>query len=79
MVYAHTAHNRSVYASPPLAARATVLLGRSAYGLAPTQNLRHSLSALEMLRISLSGPPNRHIQPERYAKLRLNFFERNYK
>jgi hypothetical protein len=30
--------------------------------------LRHSLTALEMLRISLSGPPNRHIQPERYVQ-----------
>jgi hypothetical protein len=47
--------------------RATVLLGRSAYGLAPTQNLRHILSALEMLRIFLFGPPKRHIQPERYV------------
>jgi hypothetical protein len=26
------------------------------------------LSALEMLRISLFGPPNRRKQPERYAK-----------
>jgi hypothetical protein len=34
----------------------------------PTQNLRHSLSALKMLRIFLFGPPNRHIQPERYVQ-----------
>jgi hypothetical protein len=26
------------------------------------------LSALRLLRKRLSGPPNRHIQPERYAK-----------
>jgi hypothetical protein len=45
MGYGGTAHNRSVYASPPV--------GGSAYGFArsfatliPTQNLRHSLSAL---------------------------------
>jgi hypothetical protein len=51
---ATTAHNRTVYASPPV--------GGSAYGFArsfalliPTQNLRHILSALQMLRICLSG------------------------
>jgi hypothetical protein len=45
MGYGATAHNRSVYASPPV--------GGSGYGLArsiasliPTQNLRHILSAL---------------------------------
>jgi hypothetical protein len=43
-------------------------LGRSAYVLAPTPASTHSLPALEMLRISLSGPPNRRIQPERYAQ-----------
>jgi hypothetical protein len=30
MVYGATSHNRTVYASPPLAARATVCLGHSA-------------------------------------------------
>jgi hypothetical protein len=69
-----TSPNRTVYASPPV--------GGSGYGFArsiasliPTQNLRHSLSALEMLRISLYGPPNRRKQPERYVQLRLNFSE----
>jgi hypothetical protein len=45
-------------------------LGGSGYGfvrsiasLIPTQNLRHILSALQMLRICLFGPPKRHIQP----------------
>jgi hypothetical protein len=37
--------------------------------LIPTPKLRHSLVALEMLRISLFGPPNRRKQPERYAKV----------
>jgi hypothetical protein len=41
----------------------------------PTPLLRHSLPALEMLRISLFGPPNRRIQPERYAQCFLNFLE----
>jgi hypothetical protein len=36
----------------------------------PTPLLRHSLSALEMLRISLSGPPKRRKQPERYVQCR---------
>jgi hypothetical protein len=73
MEYGQTAHNRSVYASPPV--------GGSGYGFArsiasliPTQNLRHILSALEMLRISLFGPPKRRKQPERYATFLLNFF-----
>jgi hypothetical protein len=30
--------------------------------------LRHSLPALQNLRFCLFGLPNRHIQPERYAK-----------
>jgi hypothetical protein len=30
-----------------------------------------------MLRISLSGPPNRRIQPERYMQCALNWFENN--
>ena len=50
------------------AARGSGWLGRSAYGLAPTPASTHSLSALEMLCISLSGPSNRRIQPGRYAK-----------
>jgi hypothetical protein len=47
-------------------------MARSFATLIPTPLLRHSLSALEMLRISLFGPPNRRIQPERYAQLVLN-------
>jgi hypothetical protein len=66
-VSTQTSYNRPVYASPPV--------GGSGYGFArsialliPTQNLRHILSALEMLRISLFGPPKRRKQPKRYAK-----------
>jgi hypothetical protein len=40
----------------------------------PTANLRHILSALRLLRKRLSGPPKRHIQPERYAKFALEYF-----
>jgi hypothetical protein len=51
------------------------LLGRSAYGLTPTPSFTHSLSALEMLRISLSGPPNRRKQPGRYVQYAPKFSE----
>ncbi|MDR2742443.1 MAG: hypothetical protein LBB98_09870, partial [Treponema sp.] len=40
----------------------------------PTAHYTHSLPALKMLRIFLFGPSNRRKQPERYAKLHLNFF-----
>jgi hypothetical protein len=68
---AKTAHNRPVYASPPVGGSAPAT-ARSIASLIPTPLLRHSLPALEMLRISLSGPPNRHRaaglqQPERYV------------
>jgi hypothetical protein len=70
-----TAHNRTVYASPPVGG-----LGfrspRSVATLLPTAHSTHSLSALEMLRISLSGPPNRRIQPERYVQLPLKLVKK---
>jgi hypothetical protein len=50
-------------------------MGGSGYGFArsiasliPTQNLRHILPALVLLRKPLFGLAKRHIQPERYAK-----------
>jgi hypothetical protein len=74
MGYGATAHNRTVYASPPVGGSASAT-ARSIASLIPTPLLRHSLSALEMLRISLFGPPNRRKQPERYAKYGLNWLE----
>jgi hypothetical protein len=73
MEYGTTAHNRSVYASPPVGR-----LGRWFYQIIPlcfipTQNLCHSLPALEMLRISLFGLPNRRKHPERYPPFTLRF------
>jgi hypothetical protein len=67
-----TSHNRTVYASPPVGGSASAT-ARSIASLIPTSLLRHSLSALEMLRISLFGPPNRRKQPERYVQLGLKF------
>jgi hypothetical protein len=67
MGYGQTAYNRSVYASPPV--------GGSGYGFArsiasliPTQNLRHVLPALVLLRKPLSGLAKRRKQPERYVQ-----------
>jgi hypothetical protein len=76
MVYGATSHNRTVYASPPVGGSVSGF-ARSFALLIPTQNLRHSLTALKMLRIFLFGPPNRRKQPERYAKWVLNFFEKS--
>jgi hypothetical protein len=64
MEYGATAHNRSVYASPPVGGSGYGL-PRSIATLIPTANLRHILSALVLLRKPLFGPPKRHIQPER--------------
>jgi hypothetical protein len=62
-----TSHNRTVYASPP---NGRLGLRKTAVGAMRlcAVFLRHILTALEMLRISFSGPPKRHIQPERYVQ-----------
>jgi hypothetical protein len=75
MVYAPTAHNRPVYASPPLAARPPQRLGHSASPI-PTPLLRHILSALQMLRICLFGRPKRRKQPERYVQFDLTMLKK---
>jgi hypothetical protein len=60
-----TSHNRSVYASPPLAARGSIRLGR----YAPTAYSTHIFASPRNLRFPLSGLQKRHIQPERYVQL----------
>jgi hypothetical protein len=45
MEYAATAHNRTVYASPPVGGSGSVL-ARSIASLIPTPKLRHNLPAL---------------------------------
>ena len=66
MEYGGTSHNRSVYASGAVAP-----LGyekpQSAYGLYAVF-LRHIFAVAGTLRVPLSQPQKRHIQPERYAK-----------
>jgi hypothetical protein len=64
-----TSHNRTVCASPPVGGSASIRLAQSLRFI-PTPLLRHSLSALEMLRISLFALPNRRKQPERYVQYR---------
>jgi hypothetical protein len=63
-----TAHNRSVYTSPPVGGSASAM-ARSIASLIPTPLLRHSLPALKMLRIFLFGLSSRRKQPERYVQL----------
>jgi hypothetical protein len=71
-----TAHNRTVYASPP-AGGSGYGFARSIASLIPTKNLRHILSALQMLRKPLFGPTKRRKQPERYAPFALKLVENN--
>jgi hypothetical protein len=66
MVYASTSHNRTVYAAPAVAGLAGEKT-QSACGLCAFF-LRHIFAVAGMLRIPLSQPQKRHIQPERYAK-----------
>jgi hypothetical protein len=65
-----TAHNRSVYASPPVGGSGSEK-PQSAYGLCGVF-LRHILARRNATHCFMGGP-KRHIQPERYATLVLNF------
>jgi hypothetical protein len=69
MVYARTAHNRTVYASPPV--------GGSGYGFARSLRFapfprKTSATFWQGCKptVYLSALPKRHIQPERYVQLR---------
>jgi hypothetical protein len=62
-----TAHNRTVYASPPNGGSGYEK-PQSAYGLCAVF-LRHILTALEMLRISLFGRAKTSYTANRYAPL----------
>jgi hypothetical protein len=73
MVYGPTAHNRTAYASPPVGGSGYEK-PQSAYGLCAVF-LHHIFAVAGMLRIPLSQPQKRHIQPERYAKCVLNFLQ----
>jgi len=70
MVYGGTSHNRSVYASPPYGGSGYAKY-QSGFALCGIL-LRHIFTVAGTLRVPLSQPQKRHIQPERYAKGRLN-------
>jgi hypothetical protein len=73
MEYAPTSYNRTVYASPPVGGSGYEK-PQSAYGLCGIF-LRHIFAVAGTLRVPLSQPQKRHIQPERYAKWGLKFSE----
>jgi hypothetical protein len=65
-MYAPTAHNRTVYASPPVGGLGFVRLGHSAT-LHSHGSLRHILARRNATHCFMGGP-KRHIQPERYVQ-----------
>jgi hypothetical protein len=76
MGYGVTAHNRTVYASPPVGGSGYVL-ARSFAALIPTPKLRHIFAALVLLRKPLSGLQKRRKQPERYVQCPLDSFAKS--
>jgi hypothetical protein len=69
MVYGHTAHNRSVYASGAVAPSGYEK-PQSAYGLSAVF-LRHILARRNAAHCFMGGS-KRHIQPERYVQFALD-------
>jgi hypothetical protein len=61
------AHNRTVYASPPLAARGSVRLGHSATLHSHGSLHQHFVGPGLCFAKPLYGPPKRRKQPKRYA------------
>ena len=76
MEYGQTAYNRTVYASGAVAPSGYEK-PQSAYGLCGVF-LRHIFAVAGNLRFPLSQPQKRHIQPERYVPLVLNWLK-NFK
>jgi hypothetical protein len=68
-----TAHNRSVCASPPYGGSGyeKPQSGHALYAVF----LRHIFAVAGTLRVPLSQPQKRRIQPERYAKWGLKFLK----
>jgi hypothetical protein len=71
---AQTAHNRTVYASPPVGGSGYEKT-QSACGLCAFF-LRHIFAVAGNLRFPLSQPQKRHIQPERYVQFGLKLLEK---
>jgi hypothetical protein len=72
MEYGHTAHNRSVYAAPPVGGLASIRLG---HGLRlPRLIPAHFVSPGLCFAKPLYGLAKRRKQPERYVPFGLKFF-----
>jgi hypothetical protein len=69
MLAEKTAHNRSVYASPPLAARSAFWLGHSATLHSHAKTPPHFVGPGLCFAKPLSGLAKRRKQPERYVQL----------
>jgi hypothetical protein len=70
-----TAHNRTVYASPPVGGLASIRLGQSLRSfprLIAAQFVGPGLCYAK----PLFGPPNRRKQPERYVQCALRLIEK---
>jgi hypothetical protein len=77
MEYAQTAHNRSVYAAPPVGGLASIRLG---HGLRHSHaSFRHIFPALQMLRSCLFGRSKRRKQPKRYVQYALKLVGKLWK
>ena len=72
VVYARTSPNRIVYASPPYGGSGCEK-PQSGYALCAVF-LRHIFAVAGTLRVPLSQPQKRHIQPERYVQFALDIF-----
>jgi hypothetical protein len=72
MVYAPTAHNRSVYAAPAAAGLAFIRLG---HGLRHSHASFRHIWAARKPTVCFIVPPKRRKQPERYVQYGLKFIE----
>ena len=72
MEYGQTAHNRTVYAAPPVGGLASIRLGRLRL---PRLIAAHFASPGLCCAKPLFGLAKRRKQPERYAKYGLNWLE----
>jgi hypothetical protein len=77
MEYGATAHNRSVYAAPPVGGLASIRLGQSLRSF--PRLIQAHLGGRSLLRKALLCPPKRRKQLERYAQYFLNISQKSSK
>jgi hypothetical protein len=75
MGYGATAHNRTVYASPPEGGSGFREARSFRFASFPRLTPPTFLQALETYGLLISGLQKRHIQPERYVQFVLKFLE----